>query len=121
MEIGSKTVKIILKRGGERFREEGKTAVKTRKEEYNWIKNGEVGYLLPVPGSFPSLNCQIPRPSLSVLSLSIKYFCWLTKVTFSMPCVISASLKLHSSMADASGLIAILQSRHIPTQSNDNY
>ena len=45
MKIGSKTDKIILKRGGERFREEGQTAVKTREEGYKWIKNREVEYL----------------------------------------------------------------------------
>ena len=38
-----------------------------------------------------------------------------TKVTFSMPCVMSARPELPGTMSDVSGSIAILQSRHIPT------
>ena len=34
-----------------------------------------------------------------------------------MPCVMSASPELPGSMSDVLGSIAILQSRHIPTQS----
>ena len=71
MEIGSKTVKIILKRGGERFREEGKTAVKTREEGYKWIKNGEVGYLTACSREFPL--SQLPNTTTVFVSAFIKY------------------------------------------------